>query len=994
MKAILDALGIKWDSVVGRAWLAEVGRQHGYAHRHGLEHPSPVDEKLLTRVERLEVAFDAVLDRFDARYCAMADRLEALAATREPTKEHARQLRQEFPQDYLTLELFFDRLEGAAWLRPLQQKKFFTAPPGPVVDSDAGTITFPPWPASAYLVRVAAVDPIAVLDIASNIPGSDNPRVNLDLVEVALLVPASKFQRLVPRAVEALRRPYVIGEERYAQLARRCADHGQADDAIELMTALLDVDPQTHEASIDDYAYAEILQEHNVAFTRSLGVGWLEMLASLLDRSLGRDGLQAGRPGGEDLSRTWFAALENRPGSPHADLPALLTAAVRDSAEQLAEDGEVGLDAVLVLLGAYPWLVFRRLRLYLLERHGSQLPDVVQNLLTDPSCIQDRYLAREWMRLARAHAGNLPPVARGALLSAISAGPDDAWKMRYLTPGENEDLSADRLEIWTGLWRRDRYAAAESILTDEMRQQYEELCERFGSATSLDDVPENFRFYGPPSSSVTAGELSALNPVDLVARVSAWTPSETWSGTDAESFAAEFRSAVASQALTFSAQADLFGILSDEHLATVLGGFFDAAQNGVPVDWPPLCRLANAAVVRTGREHSNEVHRQAALMLLSGLSHLGNPIPAELSDSVWQSISSLVETPSPAVPRSLVDDDQQRLWSEAREAALRAAVAWACWRYRQGMDYSRFFNSLDIILSEVLPAPQRGGMTVATVIGSLINQLHTLDPIWVRSHLTLLSNTDPFGKIAWKAYLSSAQPTQSVAPLLLDTYRAAARTPISADSDYHRAALQRRLGEHLLSLYLRSQVELHDEQSPLAEYYSVSSAEIAQELAGSLGAAIQNNDLSEDTILRLQQWWDWRVANAADMLKRDQKSPFREELLTFIGPLVSSGSFSRQWRLGQLEKVFCTVGTFGRDPRIFKFLAAACETIAGPVMEFLKDWVLTLDSSDWTPRLQEAYLRTVLLTGLGTPDLRDLAEDIINRAAARGHRQFRPLLVT
>ncbi|MEV7930160.1 MULTISPECIES: hypothetical protein [unclassified Kitasatospora] len=53
---------------------------------------------------------------------------------------------------------------------------------------------------------------------------------------------------------------------------------------------------------------------------------------------------------------------------------------------------------------------------------------------------------------------------------------------------------------------------------------------------------------------------------------------------------------------------------------------------------------------------------------------------------------------------------------------------------------------------------------------------------------------------------------------------------------------------------------------------------------------------------------------------------------------------------------------------------------------------MTLGPYDQTPRYREADIRTLLRTGLADPKWAQLAEEIINRAATRGHSQFRGLL--
>src|SRR5258708_2164830 len=54
---------------------------------------------------------------------------------------------------------FFDHLETPEWIRPLAEKGFFDSPPPPIREQSNNTISFPLWPASRYLARMAKLAP-------------------------------------------------------------------------------------------------------------------------------------------------------------------------------------------------------------------------------------------------------------------------------------------------------------------------------------------------------------------------------------------------------------------------------------------------------------------------------------------------------------------------------------------------------------------------------------------------------------------------------------------------------------------------------------------------------------------------------------------------------------------------------------------------------------------------------------------------------------------
>ena len=110
----------------------------------------------------------------------------------------------EIEKGYAQYQYFFDTRNSPAWLEPLSENGFFKNPPAPVRDGQY--ISFPPWPESRYLVRMAR-SPEAqetVLRIALAIPATENSRVHDDLADIALSLPPQQSARLVPQISAAI----------------------------------------------------------------------------------------------------------------------------------------------------------------------------------------------------------------------------------------------------------------------------------------------------------------------------------------------------------------------------------------------------------------------------------------------------------------------------------------------------------------------------------------------------------------------------------------------------------------------------------------------------------------------------------------------------------------------------------------------------------------------------------------------------------------------
>ena len=110
----------------------------------------------------------------------------------------------EIQKGYAQYQYLFDNLHSPAWLEPLHKQGFFQNPPAPVREGQY--ISFPLWPESRYLVRMARIPEAqaAVLQIALAIPTTENSRVHDDLADIALALPPAQSAQLVPQLCAAI----------------------------------------------------------------------------------------------------------------------------------------------------------------------------------------------------------------------------------------------------------------------------------------------------------------------------------------------------------------------------------------------------------------------------------------------------------------------------------------------------------------------------------------------------------------------------------------------------------------------------------------------------------------------------------------------------------------------------------------------------------------------------------------------------------------------
>ncbi len=503
VRAVLDSLGIACDSDAGKAWLGYAGLWHTRAYWRGPGVPRPVDQEFRRSFGCLVDMLDVVLEEHEARYLASVDRLDALARAVRPGDEHASELRQEFPQDPVTMERFFSLLTSPAWIRPLRNQAFFTEPPAPVAGED-GPGWLPDWPALRYLVRVAGQDPALAVEVAMDIPATENPLVNAGLVDLALEVPAADSVKLLPRISRDLAGGHeTVGAQRFCALALHLVDGGMPASALGLARVLWGFAPSpegivpcaagglgTRMGTLD---YAESLRTCLPPLVTAAGPAVLEAMADLLDDAITRTASPAMIESRQDLSTLWRPAVEGLADT-DMDAKTALVSGVRDAAEQLVRDRRLDVEDALRRLGSRDWPIFRRLALHLLRRFGAACLKEVARRLTDAAAIRDPFTEREFILLAHDYFAALGAQDQQRVLNLIEQGPDvGRWVATYAAQ-VGEEPPGNQIDRWAAEWTRDRLGVLEPALPQQTRDSYGELVRLVGEPAPADQTRATSRF--------------------------------------------------------------------------------------------------------------------------------------------------------------------------------------------------------------------------------------------------------------------------------------------------------------------------------------------------------------------------------------------------------------------------------------------------------------------------------------------------------------------
>jgi hypothetical protein len=101
-----------------------------------------------------------------------------------PSEEHIRRALEQLRKSGANREYFFSKVNSPEWLEPLTDAGLFRHPPQAIVAGD--TISFPFWPESRYLARMAAVAPDLVFRIIESVPETNNVRIHENFVDAVI----------------------------------------------------------------------------------------------------------------------------------------------------------------------------------------------------------------------------------------------------------------------------------------------------------------------------------------------------------------------------------------------------------------------------------------------------------------------------------------------------------------------------------------------------------------------------------------------------------------------------------------------------------------------------------------------------------------------------------------------------------------------------------------------------------------------------------------
>ncbi len=937
----------------------------------------------------------------------------------------------EIEKGYAQYQYFFDNLSSPAWLEPLRDHGFFRNPPAPVRDGQY--ISFPLWPESRYLVRMARIPEAqeTVLRIALAIPATENSRVHDDLADIALALPAPQSAQLVPQLCAAIPNSVkLLLAEKVGDLIVHLARGGQGEAALQLAAAALELRPDPRFAEPADeesllspepqshfrnWYYNRIVDKAVPALVNCSGLEAVRLVCKLLDDAI-RYSRKREEEGEEDYLYIRHPAIEH--GKDHDDIPSVLLCAARDAAEQLVAAEPAQFPSVIALFAEHKWVTFRRLKLHLARVFLNEGLTVAERVFEDPGVLGRGSLRHEAVLLLKAAFLRLAPESQQRILSWIDAGPSEE-SMRSWLEFVGGQVTGEKIRALIDRRRLENFSILEDQLPEQYQRTYEDLKARLGTPAPPDRVSYP-KFGAIRAKSPRSTEELAAMPVDEVLEfLRTWAPGHNIFEPTAEGLRGAFTGAVSKRPAEFAAAAERMQGLDPTYIRCLFSGLTEALKRGEAWDWGPVLRLAKW-VVDQGREIPGRTGglmdadpdwgwtRTAVIDLLSAGFEKPGRLPLEHRALAWDILQPLTEDPNPGL-----DDEKGEKFdpsflsiNSTRGRALDSVIDYAWW-LRGAMGASRkadgeppiTFDSMPevrAVLEAHLDVEREPTLTIRSVYGRHLTSLAGLDWGWLRANVSRIlpegAEDPPRFMAAWESFVCLNPPNTTLLPVLMPAYRrAVSQIGQPGGMMQHHDLPEDRLAEHLMVYYWLGLLEFGSADGLLDAFYAAASDRLRGHAMWFVGTSVSHWDESAPPQLyeRLKKLVERRIEVA-----RQSPGPvdFVHELANF-GWWFASEKFDERWSIETLVSTLHLTRKAEGEMDVVKLLAARCArypvecvTCLRLMIEGDRDrWLLLGVENDAMELLQQA-LRS------NHPDAALNARRLTEELIARGHFGFRALV--
>ncbi len=908
---------------------------------------------------------------------------------------------------------FYNLLQSADWIAPLQEAGHFATPPGPAPIL-GGSVRFPPWTPSRYLARMAPHAPGEVAEIFSKIE-TDNASVIRDILDAALAMPVDAAVPLVPAICRAAENGTLwIGFKDASDLFERLAESGELDAAMKLAEAMFAPTFEKHQDSPsrrDKYWYKEGLKKAVPVLARAEAKEFLPKLCDWLKASVEAKE-HVDQKSGSDYSYMWRPAIEEHEQNKDYYFAGIMVGFVREGFEEAIQNGSLSLEEALQTVEGYPYLIFRRIRLHLIGEFADQNPELARQTILNRELFDDYEYKHEYAMLV------------GRRLNLLSAQQQDEW-FGWIEAGPKDgNYKENEIEYW----KFQKLHWVRTHLEGKRKAFYERMLAKHGEPELADLNSRTGDIRYGHDSPMTVEDLGGMTFEQAVDAVSSWRPEGSRFGEPSiKGLASTFGQYVATNLAVFSAKA----LVLVNKPAIFVRGFIsqmsESVAAGQEIDLAAVLKLCHWVVKRPIAERSTPEQedrgpvdkdwqwtRDDISQLVESVckaTKTDNVLRYPLKDiwkPMWQLISVLCRDRAESYVVHDISQDDPRVCdylhlgiNSPRGKAVEAALEYARWvdkhikesDGKQEIIPSDFDAMPDVLeMLEWQIAAENRSFEALSVIGSRIGVIYRIDKKWLEENadrlfqLEVIEKTPPAaqGWAAWNAFLVWVGPHIEFYQVFKSQFAYAVEQAAEVElTERTGEQPMHHLGEHLMVLYGRDQLGLDDDEGLLRRFLETAIPDVRRHAIGFVGRSLEGNEkVPADVTKRFMAMWDlyWDGLGPKDA---DEKSD-----AWLFGTWFSCGQFPKQWALDRLEEFVAVVPTPEPDHAIAEKLAEIAHVDIVKSVRIL-DRIVRGDREGWRIYEWRESAKAIIEQAMKKPGkAREQAEGLIDYLGRRGFTDF------
>lgn len=1035
IRAILSLYEIDLESEVAKLWMRLAGRQEDIAlshlaHRNSLDKPREQGPDFDEFWDGMQAFLDVILSKIEANYLSFITTLDELISKTTVNEKDIKTLKGKIPNSPVTYKYFFERIENLAWLAPLKREGFFKTPPAPIEHPEGG-ISFPFWPQTIYLKKIATQPEVQseVLGICVSVK-TENVRVQSDLLEIALLLPAEMSNQVIDSVKEI---DNFLSPKKYGELIRYLAVNGKIKESVSLANRVLAIqqDPRPvpefggHKIPyepipiIREYDYEEIIQKDFPDFVDSAGIEAIKVLLDQYKNYIKYTNSE-GESGSKDaLSEIWRPAIENHSQNHKYGIRDVLITGIRDSCERFLKQHPDQIQSLLKELTTEGSFTFDRIVLHLLRLFPTGSENSVTKYLLNLKEFGDKErLTHEYYLLAEAQASLLTEKQRKTIWLLIEKGGMNKDKYVKRVKEFGREFSEEGYKIHKKNWQLYHLLPFKD-LDPQWKKYYEELVAVVGEP----EFP-SFSSWSSGSSwgyksSVSDEQFDIMKPGDIVNFLKKWEPPASGDPLDMsrEGTSRALSSHITNDPTKWSGTLTHFEDLDPTYVRSVFTAHREALKAGKQFEWKPLLDLSASIVSKPieieGRIkagfHTDDPDwswsRNALAELLNdGLNDVSGKIPPELREEAWRIIETLTRDPVPSPEEETKQLESHRdpltlAINSTRGNAMQAVIRYGIWLKSAIPDEERKVWSLSkdapevmIVLNNHLDTKKDSSLGTRAIYGEKLGNLCWLDRTWVEKCLNRIfpnnSAEQVYFDVAWETFITFNPAYNDCMPMLRSQYqRAVSEIGKHNNAKHHLENPDQYLAQHLVLFYCRGKIPLDDDL--LKEFYSIAPIELKSEVIEFIGRSAKESGMTDEIRNRFITLAENRLA-----VIKNSKTPHIDvqEFKDFCW-WVHSGKFDDKWSLDILKEVLSLgCDTEGEHLILDKYMTLVLKYPLEVITN--TESIVENDKKGWGVSTWSEELTNVIKLVLDSNNDEAVikAREFIQRLVAKGHLQFKDLL--